>query len=208
MTRLMGAAMIAAPVLFLASTLTHAAGNGLGEDVAGGVIQVYAMATFSLVVIGLARILETRLPRAATAIMLIGVVGVAGGVAYGINSIYAAIGSIDLNETGEGVAGPLALQIPGLLFPLTFVALGVALVRAHAEPRWCGFALVAAGVLFPLGRIPSVDALAVAADTLFLIALAPLGWAILHGRDPVATTPHEAGLQAVAAVRGAPERRY
>lgn len=183
--------MIAAPVLLLASTAAHAAGGGLGEDQAGGVIQVYAMAAFLLALVGLTRMLEDHSPRAATALTLIGALGVAGGVGYGVNSIYVDLGSLDLNNNVEGVAGPLALQLPGLLFPLAFVALGVMLVRAHAVPRWCGIVLAVAGVLFPLSRIPSIEALALVTDSLFVVALVPLGWAILQGRHLVASSPHQ-----------------
>jgi len=181
--------MIAAPALLLASTVTSVAGGGLGEDQAGGVIQVYAMAAFMMTVVGLTRACADPFPRAAAVLMLVGALGVAGGVAYGINSIYADIGSVDLNDNVEGAAGPLALQLPGILFPLTFVALGAALVRAHAKPRWCAIALAVAGVLFPVSRIGGVEILAVVADIVFLLALAPLGWTILQGRELAPTRP-------------------
>ncbi len=188
-TRLLGAAMIAAPALLLASTVAHTAGGGLGEDQAGGVIQVYAMAAFMVAVVGLTRACEGPFPRTAAVMLLIGAIGVAGGVAYGINSIYVDLGSIDLNENVEGTAGPLALQLPGLLFPLTFVVLGVALARAQTEPRWCAIALAVAGVLFPISRIGGIEILAVIADAVFLLALVPLGWRILQGRDLGETRP-------------------
>jgi len=192
-TRLFGAATIAAPVLLIASTTAYTAGDGLGEDQVGGVIQVYAMVAFMLTVVGLTQMLENLSPRVAALLTLVGVLGVAGGVGYGINSIYADIGTIDLNDDVAGAAGPLALQLPGILFPLTFVGLGVALLRTHVQPRWCAVALVVAGVLFPLSRIPSVEILALAADTVFLVALLPLGSAMLRGRDVV-------GRHALAAV--------
>lgn len=197
-TRLLGAAMIVAPLLLLASTVAYTLGGGLGEDQVGGVLQVYAMAAFMLAVIGLTRMLEHHAPRAAAALTLIGAIGVAGGVAYGINSIYADIGTLDLNENVEGAAGPLALQMPGILFPLTFVALGVALARTHAQPRRYFIALAAAGVLFPLSRIPSVETLALLADTLFVAALLPLGWAMLRDDPRAATYPHESNRSPAA----------
>lgn len=79
-TRVLGGGMIAAPALLLASTVIYAAGGGLGEDQAGGVIQVYAMAAFMLALVGVTRMLEDPSPRAAAVLMLIGAIGVAGGV--------------------------------------------------------------------------------------------------------------------------------
>jgi hypothetical protein len=67
---------------------------------------------------------------------------------------------------------------------LAHVGIGVGLLRANVQPRWAGIALIVAAILFPASRIPAVVALAIAADALFLIALAPLGWAILQERDP------------------------
>ena len=180
--RLFGAAMIVAPMLLLVSTVAYAADGGLNSGRAGGAIQVYAMGVWVLVVIGLTRLLETPFPRAAAVLTLIGALGVAGGVAYGIDSIHVA-------ETGGsaeniGAAGALALYIPGLLFPLAHISIGIALLLSNVRPRWCGLVLIAAAILFPASRIASVEALAVASDALFLLALAPLGWAILQGRDP------------------------
>lgn len=180
--RVLGAAMIGAPVVLLASTLAYAAGGGINNDRVGGIIQVYAMAAWILVVIGLTQILEAPFPRAAAVLTLIGALGVAGGVAFGIDSIHmAATGS---SARQLGAAGPLALNIPGILFPLAHVGIGVGLLRANVQPRWAGIVLIVAAILFPASRIPAVVALAIAADALFLIALAPLGWAILQQRDP------------------------
>jgi hypothetical protein len=54
--------MIGAPFLLLASTLAYAAGGGVNNDRVGGIIQVYAMAAWILVVIGLTQILEAPFP--------------------------------------------------------------------------------------------------------------------------------------------------
>ena len=181
--RLLGAAMIGAPALLLVSTMVYAAGGGINNDRAGGIIQVYALAAWILVVIGLTQILEVPFPRAAAVLTLIGALGVTGGIAYGIDSIHLAATGVSAEDLGA--AGPLALQIPGLLFPLAHIGVGVGLLRAKVQPRWSGIALIVAAILFPASRIPAIAALAIAADALFILALAPLGWAILQGRDPV-----------------------
>jgi hypothetical protein len=177
--RLLGAALIGAPTLLFASTLASAVGGGLNADHTGGALQVYAFAAWSLVVVGLTRIIEGPLPRAAAALLAIGALGVAGGVANGLDSIQFA--ETGVTSEDAGAAGVFALNITGALFPLAMLGLGVALVRARVEPRWSGFALAAAAILFPVSRISSNELLALAADAVFLVALAPLGWAILQG---------------------------
>ena len=181
--RLLGAAMIIGPLLLFVSTVASTAGGGINNDRAGGAIQVYAMAVWTLVVIGLTRLLEAPFPRAAAVLTLAGALGVAGGVAYGVDSIHVAESGVTAEDIGA--AGPLALYVPGILFPLAHIGIGIALMRANVQPRWSGIVLVVAAILFPASRMPSVEALAIACDALFLLALAPLGWATLQGRDPV-----------------------
>jgi hypothetical protein len=180
--RLTGAATVAAPVLLLGSTISYvSAGKGMNDGEAGGTIQVWAMIAFALVTVSLARLLERAAPRAAATLSVVGLIGAAGGVGYGIDSIQAAIfdtGSIQ--ETDSAVA-PLALQLPGVLFPLSLIGLGVMLARTGTVAPWSGWTLAAGALLFPLSRIPDVEALAVAADALLVIALVPLGLQMIRG---------------------------
>ena len=177
-----GAAMVVAPLLLLVSTIASVIGNGLGEDKVGGIIQVYAMAGFLLVTIALTQLCEDVSPRAAAVLTLLGTLGAAAGVGFGINAIYADIGTLNLNNDVEGLVAPLSLQLPGILFLLSFLALGVVLYRARVQPRWCGLAIALGAVLFPVSRIGSIDMLAPVPDLLFLVGLAPLGWALVQGR--------------------------
>jgi len=180
--RLAGAACVAAPVLLLASTISYiTAGDGMNSGEAGGAIQVWAMIAFALVVVYLARELELPAPRAAAALTVVGLIGVAGGVGYGIDSIQAAIFDTGSIQETDSAAAPLALQLPGVLFPLGLIGLGVMLVRTGAVARWSGWTLAAGGLLFPLSRIPDIEALAVVADALLVIALVPLGWQMMRG---------------------------
>ena len=77
-TRLLQPAMIAAPLLLLASSIAYALGGGAGEDQTGGAIQVYAATAFVFVMIGLAFAVESAFPRATTALTLIGILGAVG----------------------------------------------------------------------------------------------------------------------------------
>jgi hypothetical protein len=188
--RLEGAAMIAAPVLLLVSTIVSLAGGGLTSDRAGGAIQVYAFAAFFLVVAGATRLLETAMPRVGAALYLVGSLGAAAGVAFGLERIATDLTGLRLADQAD-VAVQLGLLLPGILFPLSMVGIGVALMRARLAgvPGWVGGALATAGVLFPVSRIGEVDALAIVADVILLIALVPLGMAILNRRRAGLPTP-------------------
>ncbi|MCA1698063.1 MAG: hypothetical protein LC790_03840 [Actinobacteria bacterium] len=181
---MIGAGMILGPLLLLASTAASLPGDG--EDSAGGVLQIYAFVGLMLAMIGLTELCQRYLPRAAAALTLMAALGVAGGVAYGLNSIYVDMGAMDLNEQ-TGATTSLALQLPGILFPLSFIGLGLALFRSAIPLRWCGLALIAGGVLFPISRIGDIEALAPVSDMLFLLGLAPIGLALLRGRDVAGT---------------------
>lgn len=183
-TRLFGAAMIAGPVLLLIASVFYAA----GEDQTGGTIQIYASAAWILILFGLTRLIEAPLPRATAVVLVVGALGITGAIAYGLDVIHVAEGAISVEEAGA--YGGFALFIPGALFPLANLGLGIALYRAGVEPRWAGIALAVAAILFPLSRIPDVEALMIVCDAIFIAALAPLGWSILQGEriHPTANT--------------------
>jgi hypothetical protein len=202
--RVTGAATIAAPVLLLLSTISYiSAGNGMNDGKAGGAIQVWAMIAFALVTVSLARLLERAAPRAAATLTVVGLIGAAGGVGYGIDSIQAAIfdtGSIQ--ETDSAVA-PLALQLPGVLFPVGLIGLGLMLARTGTVARWSGWTMAAGALLFPLSRIPDVEALAIAADAILVIALVPLGLQMIHaGLSQKLQPEHRSNRAQPASARG------
>jgi len=181
-TRLLGAALIAAPLLLLASSLASAAGS----EATRGVLGFYAFATFALVVVTLTQSFAATLPRAAAALTVLGVLGAAAGVGFSIDAIHSTLPqSVELIDDG-GTAGVFVANVPGLMVPLAWIGIGIALLRSGVQPRWCGAALVVAGLLFPVSRIGDIAALAVVDDLIFLLALAPLGWAIMQGRELLA----------------------
>ena len=177
----LGICLIVAPLLLLASTVAYALGDGFNGDRTGGTIQVYAMAAFVPVILGLATMVGQSQPRLAAALILLGSLGAAGGVAYGIDSIH--YGETRTSVEDYGAAGPFALQIPGAMFPLSLLGIAAGFLRSGAEPRWPFALLALAAVLFPASRIPRVEELAIIADSLFILALVPLGWRILSGAD-------------------------
>lgn len=181
--------MIVAPALLLASTAAYSLGDGFNEDEIGGAVQVYAIVGFGLVMVGIARLVEPHSPRLALAIVGTGLLGMAGGVTYGLDSIHFAYTGM----TGEdmGAAGPMVLQGLGIFFPVSSFIAGLALIVTCRQPRWSGYLLLPAAILFPLSRIPSIEPLGLVADGLFVLALWPLGWALIGGREAASerTTP-------------------
>ena len=179
-SRLFGAAAIAGPALLLGGAVAWATGGGPNQDELGGALYVYAFIAMTLVAIGIARTVEQALPRASAALLAVAVLGCAGGVGFGIDSIHAGVpGGAGLEEIG-GTAGAIGLLVPGAIFPLSFIALGIALWRARVTPRMSGPALAVAGVLFPAGNVPDIEAIAIASNAMFAVALWPLGVAWLR----------------------------
>ena len=175
-TRVLGISLIVAPLILLASSLAS-------SDATSGVLSFYAFAAFALVVVTLTQTFAATLPRAAAALTVLGVLGAAGGVGFSIDAIHSTLpNSVELIDDG-GTAGVLVANVPGLMGPLAWIGIGIALLRSGVQPRACGMALVVAGLLFPVSRIGDIAALAIVDDLIFLLALAPLGWAIMQGRE-------------------------
>ncbi len=181
-TRLLGAALVVAPLLLLASSIAWLAGS----EATRGVLGFYAFATFALVVFTLTQAFSDTLPRTAAALTVVGMLGAAAGVGFSIDAIHSTLpNSVELIDDG-GTAGVLVANVPGLMGPLAFIGIGIALLRSGVQPRWCGVALIVAGALFPPSRIGDIPALGAVDDLIFLLALAPLGLAIMSGRDILA----------------------
>ncbi len=181
-TRVLGGAMIAAPVLTLASTLAYTAGDGMGADPVGGSVQVYAFVATSLAIVGLTRLLEAPLPRVSAVLTILGMLGVAGGVAFGIDSIVYADDPVAALSEQESAAAGLALFLPGITYPLALIGIGLSLAMTGVTARWSALTLALGGLLFPMSRIPGIEPLAVIADVVLLVGLAPIGWSVLTGR--------------------------
>jgi len=178
LTRLIGATFIAAPVLLLASSVAFAAGS----EPARGVLQFYAAALFMFVLVTLAQTVAGGAPRAAVALALLAVIGMTAGAGFAVDNLHGALLDDAYLVDDGGTAGILVAQVPGLMGPIAWVGFGVALLQTGVRPRWSAWALIVAGLLFPVSRIGEVAPLAIADDLIFLVALAPLGWALMQGR--------------------------
>lgn len=206
--RLFGGAMIAGPLLLLASVVAFVTGGGLNADELGGALMVYALVAMTVVAVGITRALQPSLPRMSAALLGVAVLGCAGGVGFGIDSIHAALPGHAGLEDADSAAAIVALFVPGVLFPLSFAALGVALWRARVDPPLSGLLLVVAAIMFPIANIPDVEIVAVAANAMFVVALAPLGVTWLRrghiGLRPKAHDNGQSHAASTASTRTAP----
>jgi hypothetical protein len=167
--RLLTASLLAAPVTYLAADTTFAA-RGWEENAGGGVIAVLAGIVYGLVALKVAG----WLPPASwlrAAIVVIGIVGVAGNVAYGFDSIHVALGDTSLVDR----SGAASLIKPlGLCFPLSLALMAAALVRLGA--RWQGGLVLLGAVVFPIAHIGNFAPLAVAGHVVLVLGFASLLW--------------------------------
>lgn len=202
--RLFGSAMVIGPTLLVASFVAFVTSDGgLNADELGGVLLVYAFVGLLVAAVGIVRCLEGSFPMAAALLLVLAAVGCAGGVGFGIDSIHAGVPrGVGLEDT-DSAAGGLGLFLPGALFPLSFVALGVALWKARIRPLGSGPLLAVAAVLFPLGNIGDIEAIAVVSAVMFAVALVPLGSAWLREGEP-ASRPADASPAAGNRGAGAP----
>lgn len=181
--RIYGTAAILAPLFLLASTLAYiTAGDGINDGVLGGTIGVWSAFTLAIALVGVLRLLEPAAPKAAPLLTAMAVIAFSGGVAFNISAIYLATFGNDFMESdlqGGDAIGVLAFLPWGLLTPLTFVLVGILLWRTRTVEWWSGALLIAGGILFVASRPARIDPLAITADLVLVLALAPIGWAML-----------------------------
>jgi hypothetical protein len=115
--------LLVAPLIYLAADSTYAA-RGFDDGV-GGMLHLLGAIAYGLVVLRIAGWLP-RDSKLAAAILLTGLIGTAGNVAYGFEAIHMSLGDTQLVDR----AGAANLIKPlGLCFPLSFALIAVALAR-------------------------------------------------------------------------------
>jgi hypothetical protein len=200
-----GLALIAAPVVFAASTFFWIELDGRVEYGLTGGALIVAATTLWIPAFGvLFGFVETTHPRTALFGWLAAIYGCIGGAVFGVDGMFAEAYRLshDLRMTAWA-ASPAAFGTtmfwPGPLFPLSLLILGLLFVRAKATPLWTGWSLAAAGVAFPLSRIPRVGWIAHAADALLVIPLVLLGWRLLRSAGTNDRSAATADRRAVSA---------
>lgn len=170
--RMLNAALIVAPVTYLAADSLYAARGW--DDPTAGVIHVLGAIAYGFVVLRVAFWLPAE-SRLKAAVLLIGLIGMAGNVAYGFDTIHVALGDVALVDQ-SGAAN--LIKPLGLFLPLSLVLVAVALARLGH--RWQGATVLVAAIAWPVAHIADIAALAV---VLNIALVAALGSLVVADRD-------------------------
>jgi hypothetical protein len=166
--RLLTASLLVAPLIYLAADSTYAARGW--EDPTAGVLHVCAAVAYGFVVLRVAG----WLPRAsalAALVVLTGLVGMAGNVAYGFETIHLSLGDQALVDQ----PGAATLIKPlGLFFPLSFALVSLALLRLGH--RWQAVVVLVAILAWPLAHIGNIAVVAVPVNVALVVAFGSLAW--------------------------------
>jgi hypothetical protein len=166
--RLLTGSLLVAPLIYLAADSTYAARGW--DDGTAGIIHVLGAIAYGFVILRVASWLPPS-SRLATAILLIGLIGMAGNVAYGFEAIHMSLGDVQLVHR-SGAAN--LIKPLGLFFPLSFAL--VALALAKLGHRWQGILVLIAMIAWPIAHIGNVAALAVPVNVALVIAFGSLTW--------------------------------
>jgi hypothetical protein len=169
--RLLTAALLAAPLIYLAADSTYAARGW--DDGTAGVIHVLGAIAYGLVILRVASWLPAT-SRLAPVILLTGLIGLAGNVAYGFEAIHMSLGDVQLVHQ-PGAAN--LIKPLGLFFPLSFALVSVALARLGH--RWQGALVLVAMIAWPVAHIGDIAAVAVPVNVALVLAFGSLAWS--HG---------------------------
>lgn len=166
--KLLTASLLVAPVIYLAADSTYAARGW--EDPSAGVLHVLGAIAYGFVILCVATWLP-RTSRLKALVVLTGLIGLAGNVAYGFDTIHMSLGDTALVDQ----SGAATLIKPlGLFFPLSFVLVGFALTRLGH--RWQGALVLGASLVWPVAHIGNIAPLAVAVNVALVVALGSLTW--------------------------------
>jgi hypothetical protein len=167
--RLLTAMLLVAPLVSLAADSTYAAKGW--DDATAGVLHILGATAYGFVVLRI----WTWLPRESrlgTAILMAGVIGLAGNIAYGFDTIHLSLGDTALVDQ----SGAATLIKPyGLFFPLSLALMAWALARL--DHRWQAALVLIAAVGWPIAHIGNVGILAVAVNLALAVGFGTLVWA-------------------------------
>jgi hypothetical protein len=167
--RVLTGSLFVAPPIYLAAEATYAASGW--DDATAGALHVIGAIAYGFVILAVA----SRLPsssRLAAILLVVGLIGMAGNVAYGFDSIHTSFGDMKLVDRG----GAASLIKPlGLAFPLSLVLVAMAL-RGLGH-RWQAATVLAAAVAWPVAHIGNIAEIAVPVSIALVAAFGSLGLA-------------------------------
>lgn len=166
--RFLTAALVFAPLIYLVADSTYAVRGW--DDPTAGVIHVLGAIAYGFVVLAIA----SRLPANSTLalwIVVVGLIGMAGNVAYGFDTIHTSLGDVPLVDR-SGAA--ILIKPLGLFFPLSLALIAYALSKL-AHRRQAVLVAIAA-IAWPIAHIGNFAAVAVPVNIALAIALGSLVW--------------------------------
>lgn len=166
--RLLTGSLLVAPLLYLAADATYAARGW--DDPAAGVLHVLGAIAYGFVVLRVAAWLPPASALGA-AILLTGLTGLGGDVAYGFDTIHLSLGDAALVDQ-PGAAN--LIKPLGLFFPLSFALVALALARLGR--RWQAVLVLVAILAWPVAHIGNIAAVAVPVDVALVVAFGSLVW--------------------------------
>jgi hypothetical protein len=166
--RLLTGALLVAPLIYLAADSTYAARGW--DDATAGVIQVLGAIAYGFVLLRVTTWLSPN-SKLAAAILLAGLIGLAGNVAYGFEAIHMSLGDTQLVHQ-PGAAN--LIKPLGLFFPLSFAL--VALALAKLGHRWQATLVLVAMIAWPIAHIGNISAVAVPVNIALVVAFGSLAW--------------------------------
>jgi hypothetical protein len=161
-----------------------------------GTIQVLSFACWIFAFQGMFQLLKTDLPRYAVIGFAVAVYACIGGNNFGVDGIYAEAMGLESLEAGnqlhQQIGAPTALYlfIPGILFPLSLLVLGIQLLRTKKVSALAGVLLCIGAIGFPLSRMPRIDLLAHIDNVLLLASHALIALELLKHFQPALRTEH------------------
>lgn len=165
---LLTASLVIAPLVFLAADTTYAARGW--DDATAGVLHVLGAIAYGFVVLRVAAWLPSE-SRLRAAVVLTGLIGLAGNVAYGFDTIHMSLGDAALVDQ-SGAAN--LIKPLGLFFPLSFALVAVALARLGH--RWQAGLVLAAILAWPIAHIGNIAAVAIPVNVALVVAFGSLVW--------------------------------
>jgi hypothetical protein len=176
--RLLTSSLLAAPLIYLLADALYAA-RGWDDPVAG-VVHVLGATAYALVLL---RVVSSGDGVPAAVLLVVGVLGVAGNVAYGFNTIHVSLGDTDLVDA----TGAATLIKPlGLCFPLSLLL--AAVVLRKTRPVRVVAVLAVTGVVWPVAHIANIAWLAVLVNVALVGAFGALAASTM--RPAPAADPH------------------
>lgn len=162
--RLLTAALLAAPLIYLIADILYATRGW--DSPAAAVVHILGAIAYAFVLL---RVVTWSTGTMAAVLLVVGILGVAGNVAYGFNTIHVSLGDTDLVDA----TGAATLIKPlGLCFPLTLLLVAVALRRTR--PVWTVAVLAIAGVAWPVAHIANLAWPAVLTNVALVVVFAAL----------------------------------